>query len=153
MVEALVAVLVLAVGLLGIAGLFVETLRANRSAMSRTQAVILVNDLADRILANRTGRASYALAEDAVPVAEDCVVARNCTTEELARDDLARWVAEVRSILPADAEGRPPVATVEVDEAASLSDPDLYRVTIRWSEPGEARAFTYANTLMVTAGL
>jgi type IV pilus assembly protein PilV len=153
LIEALVALIVLSVGLLGIAGLFVETLRANRSAVARMHAVNLVNDLADRILANRTGRASYRLTGTAVPASENCVVTRNCTTEQLARDDLASWVVAVRAVLPADAAGRPPLATVSVAVAASPSDPDVYRIAIEWTEPGEQRPFSYANTVTVAAGL
>ena len=59
-VEALVALVVLAVGMLGIASLYVTTLRASGSAMSRMQAINLASDLGDRIRANRT-------AEDDMP--------------------------------------------------------------------------------------
>jgi type IV pilus modification protein PilV len=53
-VEALVALVVLSVGMLGIAALYVESLRAGRSAVYHTQAVNLAADMADRIRANRT---------------------------------------------------------------------------------------------------
>ena len=56
-VEALVALVVLAVGMLGIASLYVTTLRASGSATSRMQAINLAGDLGDRIRANRTARA------------------------------------------------------------------------------------------------
>ena len=59
-VEALVALVVLAVGMLGIASLYVTTLRASGSAMSRMQAINLASDLGDRIRANRTAEAAYA---------------------------------------------------------------------------------------------
>jgi type IV pilus modification protein PilV len=57
MVETLVALVVLAIGLLGIAALYLDSLRAGRTAIYRTQAVNLSADLADRIRSNR-GRAS-----------------------------------------------------------------------------------------------
>lgn len=60
-VEALVALVVLSIGMLGIAALYVESLRAGRSAIYRTQAVNLASDMADRIRANRNARASYVL--------------------------------------------------------------------------------------------
>ena len=59
MVEALVALVVLAIGLLGIAALYLDTLRAGRTAIYRTQAVALAADLADRIRSNRTAVAAY----------------------------------------------------------------------------------------------
>ena len=49
----LVALVIFAVGLLGIAALHIESLNAGRTALNRTQAVALASDLADRIRANR----------------------------------------------------------------------------------------------------
>ena len=51
LVEVLVAVLVLSVGLLGLAGLQIAGLRSNESARTRTQVVIAAYDLADRLRA------------------------------------------------------------------------------------------------------
>jgi len=48
LVEAMVALVVLAVGMLGIAGLYVTTLRSGGGAIYRMQAVNLAADLADR---------------------------------------------------------------------------------------------------------
>ena len=53
MVEMLVALVVLGVGMLGMASLYVTTLRASSSAISRMQAANLASDIADRIRANR----------------------------------------------------------------------------------------------------
>ena len=53
MVEALVALVVIAVGMLGIAGLYLSSLQASRSAKLRSYAVELAGSIADRIRANR----------------------------------------------------------------------------------------------------
>ncbi len=105
LVEALVALLVLSIGLLGIAGLFVESVRNSRTALLRTQAINLVGDMADRIRANATARDAYDI--DATPAHRPSATARrprpmpaaNCSAAELAEDDLARWVAAVRARL------------------------------------------------------
>ena len=60
LVEVLVALVVLAVGMLGIAGLYVESLRAGRTSIFRTTAVYLAADMADRIRANPQASADYA---------------------------------------------------------------------------------------------
>jgi type IV pilus assembly protein PilV len=52
MVEVLVAVLVLGVGLLGLAGLQLAGIRANESTRVRTEATIAAYDIADRLRAN-----------------------------------------------------------------------------------------------------
>lgn len=53
LVEILVALLVLSIGLLGLAGLQTLSLRFNTSAAQRTQATALAYDFADRLRANR----------------------------------------------------------------------------------------------------
>jgi type IV pilus assembly protein PilV len=55
LIEVLVAVVVLSIGLLGIAALQVQGLRYNYGSFSRSQAVVIANDLAERIYANRPG--------------------------------------------------------------------------------------------------
>jgi type IV pilus modification protein PilV len=52
LVEVLVTVVILAVGLLGLAGLQAVSMRNNHSAYERTQAVQLAYDMADRVRAN-----------------------------------------------------------------------------------------------------
>src|SRR5215510_14386609 len=90
-VEALVALVILSVGMLGVAGLYLESLRSNRTALSRTNAVALVNDMADRIRANRAGLANYALASGTAPSGgSDCLNGR-CTPAQLALYDQVRW--------------------------------------------------------------
>ncbi|THF64666.1 type IV pilus modification protein PilV [Pseudothauera nasutitermitis] len=51
LLEVLVAMLVLAFGLLGLAGLQATSVRSNHSAYLRTQATLLAYDLADRMRA------------------------------------------------------------------------------------------------------
>ena len=53
LIEVLVAVLVLSIGLLGLAALQTESLRTNHSAHYRSQATFLTYDIIDRMRANR----------------------------------------------------------------------------------------------------
>jgi type IV pilus assembly protein PilV len=53
LIEALVALVVLGVGMLGVAALYLDTLRGGRSALYRQQAVSLAADLGDRLRADR----------------------------------------------------------------------------------------------------
>jgi type IV pilus assembly protein PilV len=54
LIEVLVAIVVLSVGLLGMALLQVTSVQSNYSAYYRSQVTILASDLADRMRANRT---------------------------------------------------------------------------------------------------
>jgi len=52
LIEVLIAVLVLGIGLLGVAGLQSVALSMNQGSYVRTQATVLARDIADRMRAN-----------------------------------------------------------------------------------------------------
>ena len=155
MVESLVALVVLWIGLLGLAGLFVESLRSSRTALLRTHAVNLAGDIADRILANGNARDAYDTATYAgapavrrcAPTAADAGI--NCSVAELAEDDLARWQQAVSDALPAPADPAIAAAVVDHTQAANPGRPDRYRITIAWQEPGIDDPYTYSTELVM----
>lgn len=65
MVEVLVTLVILLVGLLGLAGLMVQTQRSEMESYQRAQALILLQDIADRINANRQVARCYAFTTNA----------------------------------------------------------------------------------------
>ncbi len=125
LVEAMVALVVLAVGMLGIAGLYVTTLRSGGSSIYRMQAVNLAADLADRIRTNRGAGLSYAGAA----ADNNCygAAAVDCAPPLMAANDLFVWQQQVAAILPAAA------GVVAVAGAAA---PFTYTITINWTEAG-----------------
>ncbi|MGH8236829.1 MAG: type IV pilus modification protein PilV [Steroidobacteraceae bacterium] len=138
MVEALVALVVLAVGMLGIASLYVVTLRASGSASSRMQAINLASDLGDRIRANRTAGAAYAGA--AAANGTSCIgTAVTCTAAQMAAHDLFVWQASIQSALPGS-----PVGVVTVDAA---TNPTTYRIQVSWVEAGDTAANAQSYTM------
>jgi type IV pilus assembly protein PilV len=54
LIEVLVALFVLAVGLLGVISLQAETLKLNQQSFTSTQALFFANDMAERMRANKT---------------------------------------------------------------------------------------------------
>ncbi len=145
-VEALVALLVLSIGMLGIAALYVESLRAGRSAVYHTQAVNLAADMADRIRANRGAAGAWALSATATPTVQGCVDGGlNCNPGQLAQDDQARWRQAIASQLPGDG-ANTPNGTIEVNAALV---PNQYIITVTWTEPGEPQALTYVLTMQI----
>lgn len=62
MIEVLVTIVILMIGLLGLAGLQGKAMTAQMEAYQRSQALILLKDMADRINANRKNAASYVTA-------------------------------------------------------------------------------------------
>jgi type IV pilus assembly protein PilV len=131
LVESLVALVVLSVGMLGIASLYISSLKAGRSALVRTQAVNLATDIADRIRANRDALAAYDTGVyGGAPEMQGCLGA-DCTPEALAEDDLARWLVTMRTVMPGNATGQ-----VIYQEQPGLQ-PDQYTVIVSWLEQGE----------------
>jgi type IV pilus assembly protein PilV len=66
MVEAMVTVVVVAFGLLGVAGLVSRSFVAEVEATQRTQAVMLLQDMVTRIEANRANAAAYVTGDTGV---------------------------------------------------------------------------------------
>ncbi len=94
LIEVLIAVIVLAVGLLGIAGLQVLSLKNTHSAYLRSQATLLAYDIIDSIRANKASKASYAVALDATPSGTyaTCVgTSANCNAAAMVTYDLYQW--------------------------------------------------------------
>jgi type IV pilus assembly protein PilV len=139
LVESLVALVVLSIGMLGIAALHVEGLRSARTALTRTTAVTLASDIADRIRANRTGKLSYEAAVTSADTNAKCKPAgAGCTPAELARHDKAVWLGAIQRALPGG------TGTIDCDDAAV---PATYTITITWSEVGAADPSSYTLTI------
>jgi len=71
-VEALVALVIISVGMLGIAGLYLTSMQAGRSANLRMQAVNLATDMADHVRSNRNGKTKYVAAATDKGKQNDC---------------------------------------------------------------------------------
>ena len=98
LVEVLVAVLILAIGLLGMAGLQVTGLQANNAAYLRSQATELAYEFADRIRANRVAIYTVEGTETAPPP-KDCI-SSSCNSAEMSAADIYQWLTSVRSTFP-----------------------------------------------------
>lgn len=105
LIEVLVAVLILSFGLLGLAGLQAASIRANHSAYLRSQATQLAYDMADRMRANMAGVAGNYYNDPTLTPEPACYTSAGCSPLQLARDDAARWAAELQSLLPAGSAG------------------------------------------------
>jgi type IV pilus assembly protein PilV len=87
LVEFLVAIVILSVGLLGMAGLQLSSLRNDSKSYMRTQAAILAADLADKVRAN-PGVSYEGLSASSYP---GCNSISGCSPATMAGNDLAEW--------------------------------------------------------------
>lgn len=96
LVEVLVAVLIVGVGILGVAGLQVVSLQQNRSALLRAEALQIGNDILDRMRANPLTNYAPVALDDAPPDATNCVT-NACDRSAMAEYDIAQWKCSVNS--------------------------------------------------------
>ena len=95
MLEALITLLIVSLGLLGIAGIIANSLKVNQGAQARSQASWLANDIIDRMRANRTTAENTPAAYPLV----DCDPIPNANA--IAEADLTQWCAALAATLPA----------------------------------------------------
>jgi type IV pilus assembly protein PilV len=139
LVEVLVALVVLAVGLLGTAALLLDSMSSSRNALERTHAVTLATDLAERIRANRDAGNAYDTRDGTVAPALDPACERadsGCSREAMAGHDLRRWLDAIEAQLPRG------VGAVEV--APRAGGGLGYTITVAWAQSGSARPAAYS---------
>jgi len=94
MIEVLITMFILAVGLLGVVGLQARAEQAETDSYQRTQALILAQDMADRISANRTVAFDTTTSPYVVPTtaALGTGSAKDCSAPATTADiDLCAW--------------------------------------------------------------
>ncbi len=141
LVEVLIALVILSVGMLGIAGLYVHSMQAGRTSLFRHHAVTLAGDVADRIRANPRALAAYALAG----ADSNCVAGGiDCTPAAMAAHDIFLWQQQAVDTLPVGT--MPPGAAVVIVFSNAVVPP-TYQITVSWTEPGQV--MSYAITIPV----
>lgn len=138
LLEVLISVLVFSIGLLGVAGLMVLSVRTNHSAFLRTQASFLAESMAERMRTNLgyvdQYNGTYNTSTDATTPPTDCR-AGACTPVQLAAYDRWIWNQQLVDHLPA------PTAIIDCDDlpprpgyAGSQPYGGLCEMTITWTE-------------------
>lgn len=141
-IEAMVALIILAIGLLGVAGMQAMSMKNNNSAIMRTHAIILAYDIIDRIRTNEETDYEIGIGED--PPSQNCLEGNNCTPTQLANFDLANWKCSLGSFTEASICNTLGVTGVlaQGDGSIALIN-DTYTVTIQWvdGDTGETKTF------------
>lgn len=125
LIESLVALLVLSIGLLGVAAMQLSSLQANNGAFQRTQATFLAQDIADRMRANRRAALDGAYDIDF----GDAVPAEPAT---VAETDLVVWKDRLSATLPAGASGDS--ADAPTAAIATNAADETVTITIQWDD-------------------
>lgn len=110
LLESLIAIMVAAVGVLGIVGVQLRTLSDAQNSVRRTQAIRLIDDLSERMTVNPNALGNmgdyvigWGTAEGSpprTPQASKLCHSESCTATELAKYDIREWKRLVESSLP-----------------------------------------------------
>lgn len=135
LIETMVALLVISVGMIGVAALHGQALSASGVALRRSVAVGLAADIADRIRVNRGADVAY----EAAAADNNCDDptgggGADCTPAQMAAHDLFLWRAQIGQSLPGGQ------GAIDVDTA---TNPTTYTVTVSWDEPNQAVPVTF----------
>ena len=86
LIEVLVSMVIIAFGLLGMAGLQVRMQVSEMESYQRSQALLLLQDMANRIAANRNNASAYVTGTSAVGAGMSCPTATGTTAAVDARE-------------------------------------------------------------------
>jgi type IV pilus assembly protein PilV len=144
LLEVLIALLVLSIGLLGLAALQTTGLRSNEMASMRTQATQLAYDISDRMRANPEGVENqfYPIAlgdTPATPAADPCttIVDSIDRSECIADTDLDEWR---KAVTGKDSSGNPvnqkglPGGQSQIVRSVDATGIILHTITVHWNE-------------------
>lgn len=142
LIEVLISMVILAIGLLGLAAMQAVSLRDNLDSYNYQQATLLAYEMQDRIRANGV----YWTENSSVTASENttCDASPGCTAAQLAANDYDYWQKKVKNTLPKLVNGED--ATAQVQLSASVSDANAKKVCKAEISP------THSLCLMTTWG-
>ena len=97
LVEAMISLLVISIGLLGIASLQITAMKQNATALNHSQAVWVGYNMADRIRANITQFVIYAGVDTSSTYSRDCM-SGPCTNVQMVESDAEEWSTQVQNL-------------------------------------------------------
>lgn len=135
LLEALVTLVIVSVGLLGVLGLQTVSIANTQVSAARSLASLAAENMADRMRANPLGEANDAYENISHPAAgskpKDCA-SNLCTVEEVAAYDAWEWDASLDT--KRSASGLPDGRGYVACERSTDGDCRLYRITVVWRE-------------------
>lgn len=117
MIEVLVALVVLSIGLLGLAMLQIKSMSVNTAAYQNTQATLLANEIIEKIRTNTDGNYVVSSKPGSKPT---CT---KCNANEIATKDLYEWYENMATFLG-------PTATGGITKSSTTQ----YSVVMSWYE-------------------
>jgi len=132
LVEAMIALLVISIGLLGIASLQLTAMNQNASSLNHSQAVWIAYNMSDRIRANISEFNNYHNIDTNNSYSQDCVFpSSSCNTGQMVVADAADW-----STL---------IAALPGGRGTVVNNAGVITVTVMWDDDGTGATGTGCN--------
>lgn len=158
LIEVMIALFILAVGVLGIIGLQLFAKQSNTEAIQRTAASALASDIVERMRMNKSALPSYIStqtpvpANTAIPDPDPCSNSVTpCAPAAVAARDLAIWHALISGAAAATA-GGDNIGGLTHPSACVIQNPDGKDITIGQSEYRIVIAWRGTSTLANPTG-
>jgi type IV pilus assembly protein PilV len=153
LLEVLVALVILSIGLIGLAGLQSASLKQNYNAYLRSQATALAYDMADRVRTNGLGAANGSYHNPTATSHSGCTSTTGCSAANLAENDMWEWTADLAALLPLGSGTVCRDSTPEVPPTVLACDGagPTHVVRVRWDDDrdGVARDDDPAETIVI----
>ena len=150
--EALLGFLILAIGMLGIASLQALSLKAGKTSIYNSVAMMKVDELFESMRANSSAAAlsAYATASAGTGTGTNnsCTGTKDCTGEQLAQEDVFWWKKNLKAGLPGAA-----TASVAVTAPAGASKMAIATITVSWQERSKDSETASDKAYVATANI
>lgn len=157
LIEVLIAMVLMAFGLIGIAALQTTAISSNVVSAQYTQASLLAQNMAERMRGNRTGviNNDYLRAAGTVGNPPANCASASCTPAQQAQWDLAVWYASAApgvslSNVPAGPSANLPGAMVSVSCATTCTPDSARIITVYWDGDNTGAMGTGCNPSVST---
>jgi type IV pilus assembly protein PilV len=139
LIEVMVSLVIVAIGLLGIAAMHLHSMQGNSGALLRTQASFIANDIATRMRVNKLAMENniYAAADYqaacAAQVKPNCTTAQ-CNSNEIAQTDIADFICAIENELPNSNNTSITCTDIDITDADPCSTGSSHTVSLSWAE-------------------
>ena len=145
LLEALIAVLVTSVGFIGAARLQTLGMSFGNTAGLRQKAILLVDQMTDRMRANQAGMRDNAY--DKPTAGSTSCLTTGCTPAQLAQADMAEWLSDIAAQLPGGVgivciDSTPNLPPNNVTTAGCDGTGRLLAVKVLWTDKLGTQMFT-----------
>lgn len=144
MLEVLITLVILAFGLLGLAGLHIKIQTLDMEAYQRAQGILLLRDMVERIRANSGNVADYVPVSASTIYGTDDTQPADCTDAAIntqAKRDICEWSNALKGASESSSgtkvgamiDGRGCIQQIQAaDPSSGVCKPGTYRVTVAW---------------------